>query len=337
MKEKSRPPNPEAEETLSRVENPEYSPLFIQIRKQLVSEQDFAEIKCFKYRTSAGLELFTRIWAFPSVVSKAIIVVFHGAGGDGEYYALLADKVCKFGIMVAVCDYEGHGRSEGKRGDIKNFRSHILNAKEFIEEMHGMYPNLPIFLFGESMGGIVMVNLLTDFGAVLPSKVRGLLLFSPALRFKKSTLKFSDIFRNIFPFLISILIPGKATISMRPDKHFSQSPAAKYMNPLHIQYDMTDNMHLDKVSARFIIQLNRFANLGFAKGAESIKKPVLLFLADQDAAVDIEAIKEFFDRISEPDKQLVVVRNGPHALFTAEAFQPYWSQLIQWILDHLRD
>ncbi len=318
-------------------ESPEYGPIFLQLRQQLAQPQDFAELVCYKFRSSNNIELFTRVWSFSSITQKGIIVVFHGAGGDGEYYALLADKVCKHGIMVMVCDYEGHGRSEGKRGDIKDFRSHIINAKEFIEAIYNKYPDLPIFIFGESMGGIVLVNVLIEYSSVLPSTIRGLLLFSPALAFKKNSIQFSDIFRNLLPFIVSALIPGKATISMRPDKHFSQSPAAKYMNPLHIEYDMTDKMHLEKVSARFVVQLNRFANKAFEKGANFINKPLLLVLADHDAAVDIEAVKAFYQRIPESDKTLIVVERGPHALFTAEAFQPYWNQLIQWISDHIHE
>ena len=131
------------------------------------------------------------------------------------------------------------------------------------------------------------------------------------------------------------MIPGKATISMRPEAEFAQSRAASFMHPLHIQYDVTDPMHLEKVSIRSIAQLNKYADRAFKQGAKYIMKPSICFLGDKDVAVGVDSIERFFSAVNSSSNTIIRVQNGPHALFTAPAFQSYWNVLINWIFDHL--
>ena len=63
---------------------------------------------------------------------------------------------------------------------ISDFSNLIRDSEGFVEITKERYPNLPIFLLGESMGGAISVILALK----RPELYRGLILLAPALGFQ---------------------------------------------------------------------------------------------------------------------------------------------------------
>ena len=57
----------------------------------------------------------------PGENTKAVIILIHGLGEHIQRYIYWADLFKKEGIGFAGVDLPGHGRSEGRRGNIKSF------------------------------------------------------------------------------------------------------------------------------------------------------------------------------------------------------------------------
>src|SRR5918912_637337 len=71
---------------------------------------------------SHRLRLNLHGWLSPGRPDKVMVLV-HGMGGHGGYYATsVAPYIAPTGVAVYAPDLRGHGRSEGKRGDIESFR-----------------------------------------------------------------------------------------------------------------------------------------------------------------------------------------------------------------------
>ncbi|MHA1271727.1 MAG: alpha/beta fold hydrolase [Candidatus Helarchaeota archaeon] len=267
-----------------------------------------------------GVKLFYRYYIPPKI--EKIIIVAHGAGGNGDYYILLADQVFNENIAVYVMDYRGHGYSEGKKGDIKKFENILNDFDKFIILVKQQHPKIPIFLFGESMGAPVIINYLSNYDI----NINGVILFSPAVKIK---IKFSvkQILMVVPLALIYLFAPGACLISMNQGRD-----STGIANPIHLEYDKTDDLHLKKISIRYLLTLNSIIKKAF-NCAENINHPILLVQGEIDPSIDLNGVKDFFERISSNDKQLIIIPNGTHALFT----DPNANSTENNIWDILRD
>ena len=72
------------------------------------------------FKGSESNELFYQTWTPEKV--RGLFVITHGLAEHSECYHPLAKMLSDDGWLVYAWDLRGHGRSEGKRGYIKNFR-----------------------------------------------------------------------------------------------------------------------------------------------------------------------------------------------------------------------
>ncbi len=81
------------------------------------------------------------------------------------------------GIAVYSFDLRGHGRSPGQRGYIDSFASYRDDVLTFTRLVAAQQPDVPLFLLGHSMGGLIVLN----FGQHYPQAVNGVIATSPHL------------------------------------------------------------------------------------------------------------------------------------------------------------
>ncbi|MHA1232552.1 MAG: lysophospholipase [Candidatus Helarchaeota archaeon] len=280
--------------------------------------------------TKDSTKLFYRYYLPPEI--DKIIVVAHGAGGNGDYYVILADQVFNEHIGVYVMDYRGHGYSEGKRGDIKSIKELLSDFDEFVSLIQEKHRNVPIFLFGESMGGALIINYLAKYNSPeITEVIKGVILFSPAIKLKmKYSIK--QIFLAI-PFLLTYLFAPSARII-----DITKGPVDEGIaNPIHIEYDKTDENHLKKISPRYLLNLVRLIEKSYNL-ADKITAPIIIFQGTNDPVIDIDGIEKFYERCSSSDKTLELVDGGRHVLFTDPIANSkennIWKKLNNWLKNH---
>ena len=84
---------------------------------------------------------------------KGIIIFAHGIGGCKESYIGVAQKLAHKGIESILVDSRAHGESEGKFCTYGFYeRDDISKIIDFIQTKHA---NLPIGIWGSSMGGAI--------------------------------------------------------------------------------------------------------------------------------------------------------------------------------------
>lgn len=270
-----------------------------------------------------GTKIFYRVWRPISKINK-IFIVSHGMGGHGEFFVLLADKVFNEGIMVIAPDYRNHGHSDGKKGDLKRFNYILQDLHVFINYISEQYPDTPIYLLGESMGGAVNINYVAEY----PENLTGMILFSPAVKIKFSLKRRILLILIALPLLIlRIFAPSSRIIGAKGRENEG------IRNPIHQQYDKTDPNHLEKISARYLIQLLKYIRKSVSK-ASKINIPTVIFQGTSDVEVSPEGVSEFFERLNSDMKELYLIEGGYHCLFTDPNFQDKWHILIEWLKKH---
>ena len=107
------------------------------------------------YKNSSE-DLFGQSWI--SERSEAILVIVHGLGEHIGRYKPFAEFFNTKNITVLGADLTGFGQSPGKKGhgvDIAEMKS-IVKAK--ITYAAAQFPDIPIYVFGQSMGANIALN-----------------------------------------------------------------------------------------------------------------------------------------------------------------------------------
>ena len=103
-------------------------------------------------KTSDGINLFYQVWS-PAQTPDCIICLVHGIGEHSSRYANWAERFVDKNIAVLAFDQRGHGQSEGKRGVIPSYDALLNDIDLLLLECENRFPNIPVILYGHSMGG----------------------------------------------------------------------------------------------------------------------------------------------------------------------------------------
>jgi len=89
---------------------------------------------------------------------KAVIALVHGFGEHGGRYEPMAAALKKKNIAIISVDLHGHGKTGGKRGVCHAYGTLMSDVDALLEKTRSLYPGVPLFLFGHSMGGGLVLN-----------------------------------------------------------------------------------------------------------------------------------------------------------------------------------
>ncbi len=142
----------------------------------------------FQKVNKAGISIHFRHW--PLQGAKAVVCLVHGLGEHIGRYDHVAKYLSAHGIASVGFDHQGHGRTVGKRGHTLGLES-MLDDVDNLLEMAGMeYPEIPVFLYGHSMGGNVVLNYVLRRNPA----ITGLIATGPWIRLPKQPSKVLVVF-----------------------------------------------------------------------------------------------------------------------------------------------
>jgi len=102
-----------------------------------------------------GRKVHTYSW-LPAGKPKALLFLCHGYGELlVPYYNQLAESARSSGLLAFGHDHVGHGRSEGERVQISDYADYTEPLLTHCREMKTKHPDLPLYLVGHSMGGLI--------------------------------------------------------------------------------------------------------------------------------------------------------------------------------------
>lgn len=131
----------------------------------------------FEWKAGDGLKIYAQAWN-PENTPKGVICLVHGLGEHSGRYSWTAETLNQGGYAVLASDLRGHGKSDGKRGHSPSFNAFMDDIAVLLNEAARLYPDVPRFLWGHSLGGLLVPNY------VLRRKpqIDGVVLTSPAFR-----------------------------------------------------------------------------------------------------------------------------------------------------------
>ncbi len=232
------------------------------------------------WKNAEGLKMYAADWSVKN--PKAVIALVHGQGEHIGRYGHVAKWYNEHHIALMGFDQQGYGRSEGKRGHAENLDVLLDDIGQFLEKVQERYVKTPVFLYGHSLGGGLVLEYVIQRDPV----IAGLIVTSPLIRlaFEAPALKImaGKILRRFMPTMT--LPTGLAAQFISHDR---EVVAAYQSDPL---------VH-DKLSAAEGIAIIEMGNkLNKFSGVFSI--PVLLMHGGGDKITSAPAAKAFFGRVA---------------------------------------
>lgn len=261
-----------------------------------------------------GTMLYVTDYLLPASQARGSVVIMHGLGEHSGRYRHVAAFFNECGLSVRCYDHRGHGRSQGKRGDVINGDPMLQDAEIIIDDFSARFAEPP-FLFGHSMGGLFAAR----FALSHLSPLRGLILSSPALALRLSALegKLLKVLHKVAPSLAVSNGVSPALLS-----HDTKVVAAYKADPL---------VHR-KISARLLTSMLSAIDYCQSRAA-TLAIPTLLLVAGGDRLLDPEGSKQFFAHVPAGMAQMHVYEGMYHEIFNElEAERPF-ADLRMWLDD----
>ncbi|MBI9055727.1 MAG: lysophospholipase [Bacteroidales bacterium] len=239
------------------------------------------------YASFDGMKLSGYLWE-PQETPKAIINLVHGFGEYSERYDHWAMRFVEKGFAIHAIDYRGHGKSDGRRGHIKEHDDFLKDIDVLIKESKKLYPNLPQFIYGHSMGG----NIVTNYILKRENNFKGAIISSPwyRLAFTPSVLIlfFARIMNKIYP-----KFTQKSKLDVKGISHDQEVVAAYLSDPL---------IH-EKISARMFYEIYKTGQW-VLENTDKIELPILIQHGNDDNITSYKASKEFADAAKKLNKEI---------------------------------
>jgi alpha-beta hydrolase superfamily lysophospholipase len=131
-----------------------------------------------RLRADDGVELALYEWARPAGSTiKAVIQIAHGMAEHARRYDRCARALVAAGYAVFAHDHRGHGQTAPNTEGLGSFAAHD-GWRRAVEDIHGVrqhiaarHPNLPVVLFGHSMGSFMTQDYLFSHGDAVQAVV----------------------------------------------------------------------------------------------------------------------------------------------------------------------
>src|SRR5262245_9183501 len=89
--------------------------------------------------------------------ARAELLIVHGLAEYAERYREIATTLAEHGISCFAYDQRGHGSRPGTRTHVDRFDDYVDDLNLAAESLRRRSPELPLFVWGHSMGSIVAI------------------------------------------------------------------------------------------------------------------------------------------------------------------------------------
>lgn len=228
------------------------------------------------WQNAEGIKFFGRGWE-PDKRIKAVVVLVHGLGDHTGRYAHVGEAFADAGYALTSYDQRGHGRSGGARGHAPSYDGMLDDLGAFLGQMKRRYQGKPVFLYGHSLGG----NLVLNFVLRRDPRPRGVIATSPWLEVKSP----------IPPFKLAV---ARAAVHVVPSlaQGSGLETAAFSRDPKVVEAYEDDPLTHDRVSASLFLSTYE-AGYWALEHAQEFPVPLLLMHGTGDRITSAEASRRF--------------------------------------------
>ena len=253
-------------------------------------------------------------WA-PPAQPRAVIVAVHGFNDFKGAFAEFGDYATKHGLLVEAYDQPGFG-AQPDRGHWPGTPALVAALDDAVRAAHVRYPNVPVYVLGESMGAAVTMMAMSEPKA---PAVAGLILAAPAVWNGQDL---PTAYRTVLRVLANLL------------------PALR-VNARHTKRVASDNIEMLRALGRDPLYLRDTTIAGIAGlvelmgqaqiDATTLRLPMLVLLGARDQIVKPQAARRFVATLDPASCSVVTYLNGWHLLLRDHQRDRVFADLVAWV------
>lgn len=265
----------------------------------------------FTWLSKDGLQFYAQEWR-PDGDIRAAVGLVHGLGEHSGRYAHVAQFFNQNGIGVVAMDYRGHGRAAGTRGHA-SYDAVAEDIDHLLEETAKRYPGLPVFLYGHSLGGALVLY----YGLKRHPGIQGVICTSPGLipaQDPGGKILLAKIMAAVFPSFT--MVNGLDVTGLSHDETVIKAYQA-------------DPLVHDKISARLGLDLVQNGQWIIAHAAE-YPLPLLLLQGSADRLVNPSGAKQFAAR-ADGKVTFKLLEGWYHELHNEVEKEIVLGEMVNWI------
>jgi len=270
-----------------------------------------------RYIAADGTALPLAVWPAADGPPKAVILGLHGFGDYRNAFEDPAAIWAKDGITTYAYDQRGFGASP-TRGRWPGTDSLVDDAKAVAALLRAKYPDVPLYIAGESMGGAVAM-VAADRGIAGD----GLILSAPALRSRATFGPLASGTLSLFVHIMPWMPAGPTSIDFQPtDNPKTMEKLRK--DPLMIRQPRFDLGYglLDLMDAA-------------CDAAERLRLPYLMMHGLGDKIVPKAPVRAAIAVMPRrEDSRLAFYKHGYHLLLRDKEGPTVAADVAAWVVDH---
>jgi len=271
-----------------------------------------------EFEGSRGARLFWQSWV-TGASPQGVLCLVHGFGEHSGRYGYFVQRLCAAGIAVFAFDLRGHGRSGGRRGHVVSMADFRGDLSAFLALVEAHHTGLPKFIFGHSMGSLVVL----DFVLRYPQGLAGTIIsgagMEPAGVATPTVVFLARLLAAVWP-VFPLRLPVDVTALTR-DRHEIE---AYESDPL-VHNTSTTRMARELLDAIEWIK----AHPG------DLATPLLMLHGGADRVNLPSGSRNFISRVTVPDKRLILYPDGFHELHNDLDRERELTDLAGWLHEHI--
>lgn len=275
------------------------------------------------FRNRDGHKIACVTWS-PEVEPRALVFLAHGYAEHCHVpcYDSLARKLVELGCYVFAHDHVGHGKSEGPRAIVKSADIYVDDILTHVDLVKQKFPGTPVFLFGHSMGGL-LVALAAERR---PKDIAGVIMMAPLLAIDKEQgtwLKMT--LARILGRVVPTLPIGNLDLSL-----VSKDPeTVDWMTKDPLRYH--GSVRVGWAAAMLAALQDLQAKI------DSVETPFLIQHGSADKLCELAGSEDFFKKAPSKDKSFKVYKECYHSLLTepGEIGQQIFQDIADWYTSRL--
>lgn len=289
--------------------------------------------------------IFVRSWTPEISPPKSVVVILHGLAEHGARYNLFASNLNANGTAVFAPDHRGHGKTapfgiKGYFAEKDGWDRVTQDAIAVINRARALIPNVPVFIFGHSMGSFITLSVLQNencpsvAGAILTGSnyAAPITYRAGQLVTKLEALRQGATGRSK---LVDFLSFGSFNRHFAPNRtnfdwlSSTESEVDKYVNDPDCGYLCTNQMWLDMLDG-----LSRQSTTAAMKKIDA-NTPILLMCGEKDPVGGPKGIQRLSEKLQSAGVKKVKTRTfngGRHEIINeALLHDSIVTEVSQWI------
>ena len=244
-------------------------------------------------------------WNNPQSQPKVAVLCIHGLGLHKGTYEAFAKRLSADGVVLYAIDIRGFGQWQANGQSTIDFPKSLEDVKATLIKIHHDYPDLPVVILGESMGGAIALHA----AALYPDLIAGLISSVPAGdRFGQTEEELKVGFHALTSGFHSDMNVGRGVVRQATQKEDLRKVW---------ENDPLGRMNL---SPNELMEFQSFMNANFACAAQIKQMPVLFIAGMNDKLVRPAASWKLYDNLPTPLKELVYSKSAEHLIFEEGQF-----------------